>query len=94
MYKLILLFAFVFSGLSCSKNHLEEYTGLVKDYTGLDGCGVMIDLDNGNRLHPVANLSGVSLEKNKRVAIKFTDKPVINTCMAGQTVEIVSLRYL
>jgi hypothetical protein len=95
MLKTILLFTLISIGISCKKEKLEEYTGTIKDYTGmLDGCGIMIDLDNGNRLHPVSNLSGISLEKNKRVVITFRDKPAFNICMAGQTVEIVSLRYL
>ena len=95
MNKLILFFVAIALLNSCKKNNLEEQTGIVTDYTGrLDGCGIMIDMDNGSRLHPVSNSSGVTLEKNKRVAVKFLDKPAFNNCMGGQTVEIVRLRYL
>lgn len=73
---------------------MEEYTGVIKDYTGLDGCGLMIDLDNGSRLEPMKNESGTPLEKNRRVAVKFRRNPSMSICMAGETVEIVSLRYL
>ena len=94
MYKLILFLAITVSIVSCKKNQVDEYTGLIKDYTGLDGCGLMIDLDNGNRLEPVKNSSGIILEKNKRVVITYKSVPAASICLAGETVEIVSLRYL
>lgn len=94
MVRIIFLFLFISIIASCNKERLEEYTGVIKDYTGLDGCGLLIDLDNGDRLMPVANISGVGLEENRRIAVKFRDKPVFNICMAGTTVVIVNLRYL
>ena len=95
MRKIIFISLLVLTGITCSKEKLEEQTGLLKDYTGmLDGCGFLIELDNGTRLEPASNKSGVTFENNRRVVVKYRDKPSISICMAGQTVEIVSLRYL
>lgn len=95
MRKLLLIFLFAITAMKCEKEQLEEEMGLLKDYTGtLDGCGFLIELDNGNRLEPVSNQSGVTFENNRRVMVKYRVKQTYSICMAGQGAEIVSLRYL
>lgn len=95
MRKVIFIFLLCITGITCNKEKLEEQTGILKDYTGmLDGCGFVIELDNGATLEPVSNQSGVNFENNRRVMVKYRDKPSISICMVGQAVEIVSLRYL
>ena len=94
MSRIILIFALLIAGLSCRKEKLEEYTGTIEDLRGmLDGCGYRIQLDNGKRLEPALNSSGVSLMQG-RIAIKYRNKPAFSTCMAGETIEIIALRYL
>lgn len=91
---LIILICTSFMNFSCSKQQ-EEITGTVKDYTGLDGCGLVIVLDNGTNLEPVSLPANVTLIADRRVSIKYrtlTDRAT--NCMAGTIVEITSLRYL
>ncbi|MGQ0738760.1 MAG: hypothetical protein ACT4OJ_06835 [Bacteroidota bacterium] len=79
---------------SCSKQQ-EEVTGIVKDYTGLDGCGLVIVLDNGTDLEPVSLPANVTLIADRRVSLTYrtlTDRA--SNCMIGPIVKVVSLRYL
>lgn len=96
MYR-ILIALVLLTAVAChkEKKQYEEFTGIIEDYRGrLDGCGYLIELDNGHRLEPAANSSGQSLIPGRRIAIRYKDKPAISICMAGETVEIISLRYL
>ena len=68
--------------------------GLVKDYTGLDGCGLMIDLDSGERLEIVSLPSNITLIANRRVKVQYDVVQRASNCMAGITVIIKSLQYL
>jgi hypothetical protein len=92
----IILAALLFTlFISCDKNKekLEEGTGILHPFA-LDGCVNVITLEDGKRLEPVSNLSGVEMEINKRFIIRYRLKPAFSICMSGETVEIVSLRYL
>ena len=89
---LIIICSF-FQFFSCKKNN-DCVNGTIKDFTGLDGCGMMIVLDNGERLDPVSLPNNISLIPDKKVCIGYKEKPPFNTCMAGKTVKITSLKYL
>lgn len=84
----------VLAVISCRKNGVDEVMGIVEDLHGLDGCGYVIKLNSGERLEPVSNTSGVALEPGRRVAIKYKSRPVASICMVGETVDILSLRYV
>lgn len=47
-----------------------EVVGTVKDFDGLDGCGLLIELANGDLLNPVKLPKGALLKDNQ--AIRFT----------------------
>lgn len=72
----------------------KEYKGNVQQMTGLDGCKIMIVLDSGQRLEVVSKPDNVTLIPDKRVAITYKEVSRVSMCMAGPTVEIISLRYL
>jgi len=96
MYKIIftVIICTALLNFSCSKQQLE-ITGTVKDYTGLDGCGLVIVLDNGKNLEPFSLPANVTLMANRKVLIKYrTLTNRASNCMAGPIVEILSLRYL
>jgi len=95
MMRILLIAVFLFAGLSCKKEKAEEFNGTIEDFTGrLDGCTDLIQLDNGKRLEPALNSSGVTLIAGKRIAITYKIKPAYSVCMAGETIEILTLRYL
>ena len=87
---------FFLTGFSCNKLRVEndEITGTVKDFTGLDGCRKMIVLDSGERLEIVSLPANTTLIVDRRVAITYKPVQSVSICMAGTTVEIISLRYL
>ena len=59
-------------------------TGTVKDYTGLDGCGLLIVLDNGAVLEPAVIVPNFTLRNGQRVRLAYTVlKDMASICMAG-----------
>ncbi|HMU10362.1 MAG TPA: hypothetical protein PKC54_10175 [Ferruginibacter sp.] len=99
MKKIVLLLVVVASLYSCKKhcrNNEPEVTGIVQDFTGkLDGCKMMIVLSNGDKLEIHSLPAGVTLIDGRTVAIKYTKAAQIaSICMAGEIVDIISLRYL
>ena len=95
LFLLIFLPAIFFS---CSKKDItsDELTGVVNDFTGrLDGCRILIKLDNGTTLEPYAVPAGFTLIDNKRVKLRYRVLPdKVSNCMAGLIAEIVSISYL
>ncbi|MFO7371218.1 MAG: PKD domain-containing protein [Bacteroidales bacterium] len=64
-------------------------TGTVVDYTGLDGCGLMIRLDNEEMLEPVEMVPNFVLKPGQRVRLSYTDLfDRASICMAGRIVRI------
>jgi PKD repeat protein len=58
--------------------------GTVKDYTGLDGCGLLIVLDNGIVLEPAEIVPDFVLYDGQRVQLSYTElKDRASICMAG-----------
>lgn len=94
--KKIFLFALLFATInSCSKPvHEQEATGTIKDITGLDGCGKVIELDNGSLLEAIELPPNLVLEPNARVRVEYRQVNAYTACMAGLTVKIVQLHYL
>lgn len=91
----IIITAFSFFLFSCNKNISEEEYGTVRDFTGLDGCGVVIVLDKNVNLEPISVPSGTTLIPGRRVAVKYRERhDRASNCMAGPIVDVLSLRYL
>ena len=68
---------------------LCNHTGTVKDYTGLDGCGMVIVLDNGTVLEPVEIVPDFKLYDGQRVQLGYTElKDRASICMTGLIVRI------
>ena len=73
----------------------KEFKGVVTDLTGLDGCGMIIYLDNGTNLQPAELPQGFVLQKNKRVKLRYILlKDRMSTCMRGSMAKITSINYL
>ncbi|UCH13395.1 MAG: PKD domain-containing protein, partial [Bacteroidales bacterium] len=63
-----------------------ELTGTVKDYTGLDGCGYLIELDNGKILNPVIVDTPFVFRDNQRVRLSYLEVTgMVTACMKGIT---------
>jgi len=76
---------------SCEKENNCENSqiGILKNLTGFDGCGWVIQLSDSTKLEPL-NLNDfeIELEENKSVYIQYREKPEMSICQVGQTVII------
>ncbi|MEY3237586.1 MAG: hypothetical protein RI883_1687, partial [Bacteroidota bacterium] len=59
---------------------------------GLDGCGWVLELDNGSKLEP-QNLSDFEIElvEGKDVHIRYEEVETFSICMVGKIVKIECL---
>jgi len=73
-----------------------EIEGIVKDYTGLDGCGFVIELVNGEKLEPVEIVDkNFKLYDNQRVALSYTELTNFGSiCMVGKIARIETIREI
>lgn len=90
MRKLIFLLSLLVFG-SCSKdtNCSNSEHAELKNLTGLDGCGWVLELDNGSKLE-TQNLSDfeIALVDGKDVHVRYTEIEGGSICMVGQMVTI------
>ncbi len=102
MYKfLILMSCFVILGASKCEHKKEgaecSDTATLKDFTGLDGCGFLIVLDNGEKLQAVKYHDNKKIQLKDGQRIKIGYKEVDNQmsiCMAGKMVEVTCIEFL
>ncbi|MES2799960.1 MAG: hypothetical protein V4638_08085 [Bacteroidota bacterium] len=90
---LALLISISFLLISCSSEKCPggEKATLV-DLTGLDGCGFVIELEDGSRLEPTNLLDYDNTPVNgKKVWVKYQTVDGGSICMVGQIVEITCL---
>ncbi|HVI43830.1 MAG TPA: hypothetical protein VM802_03140 [Chitinophaga sp.] len=98
MKYLIVLVVAALTTVSCKtqqKGHAEcRYEGTVKDMSGLDGCGMMIELKDGSRLQPVEfKEPGFTLKDGQHVKLNYTElKDRMTTCMSGKVVRVECIR--
>jgi hypothetical protein len=94
MKKILLFTALSFLIFSCSKSHEGMTKATIKDYTGLDGCGMIIELENGDAIEP-SNLnsfsSSVSISDGQKIWVKYHEIGGASICMVGPSVEIDEL---
>jgi hypothetical protein len=80
----------VLLAFSCSEKEkldvdVKNYNGVVVDYSDLDGCGLIIELDNGDKINPIIiNTPNLDLEDGQNVEISYEAIDTIATaCMVG-----------
>jgi hypothetical protein len=85
----------VFFFHSCSKNScLNSEEGVLKNYTGLDGCGWVIVLEDGTKLEPT-NLTefDLLLEEGKKISIRYEQiSDAASICMVGEIIKIKCIK--
>jgi hypothetical protein len=112
LYILLLLLSLALLGTvtSCQKNDLASPNACgtmatIRDLRGLDGCGFVLELENGERLEPVYDygwcatpplptptIGDVEFADGKRVSIAYKVLPDrIGICMVGKIVEITCI---
>lgn len=65
-------------------------SGILKNFTGLDGCGWIIQLTDSTRLEPINwNEFDIELIENKEVCIQYRERIDLGSyCMVGKVVEL------
>jgi hypothetical protein len=82
--------AFLLLFSSCEGSSCENAkAATIEDYTGLDGCGLVIKLTTGEVLEPM-NLNGFNITPTDgmKVWVKYHEVGLMSICMVGPTVEI------
>lgn len=75
----------------CPNGVKGEFTNL----NGLDGCGMLITLEDGKKINPV-NLTEFDVEAidGKKVWIEYAvQKDMMSICMVGEMVEVKCISY-
>ena len=93
----LLIFILVLHLLGCNKSTSENTQACenaqkaeLKELTGLDGCGMVIQLPNGSYLEPT-NLNEMDIEMTdgKKIWVSYHSLPnMASICMVGDIVEI------
>jgi hypothetical protein len=103
-----LILILILIGASCEKKESGvdpacSQEAVVKDLTGLDGCGFVLELSDGTRLIPERRtyiqapdlqddpIYHFELTDGKKVKISYRDSELLGACMAGEIVFITCI---
>lgn len=92
--KNILIFSCLIFVFSCSKESgcSDSEHVIMRNLTGLDGCGWVLQLDDGSKLEP-QNLNDFEIEfvEGKSLHVSYKEIDAGSICMVGKIVEIKCL---
>ena len=94
---IILLF---FAGIVLASCQTEEElvfqeTGVVIDYAGAGNCGIVIELDNGNRIQPLYYPAGFTFAHGQRILVEYIELPrSVSACDRGIASDIKYIEEL
>lgn len=67
----------------------------IRDFTGLDGCGWVVVLNDSENLEPTnLHAFGLELEDGMKVKVKYHETDGASVCMVGKIVEIECIAEL
>ena len=106
-----LILVIVLIGASCQKKESGvdpacSQEAVVKDLTGLDGCGFVFELQDGTRLIPEQRvyvqapdlqddpIYHFEMKDGEKVKISYRDSELLGACMAGEIVFITCITSL
>jgi hypothetical protein len=92
---LILTLALVLMAGNCKKEKLKkcDRVGYVVDYTGLDGCGLVIESDD-DKFEPVELPDGQQLNAGDKIAFSYEEVNAASICMVGTMIKVTCLEVL
>ncbi len=112
LYCLLLLLSLILLSAvtSCQHHELPQANACgifatIKDLRGLDGCGFILELDNGEKLEPVYStgwcgtpplpapaIENIQFIDGKRVSVSYKElEDRVSICMVGKVVEITCI---
>ena len=81
---------------SCQKSDQAPGCGTpatVRNLTGFDGCGYVLELDNGQRLEPHGTpWQNFTPHDGDRVLIGYEVEPAVSICMVGEGVKLTCIQ--
>jgi hypothetical protein len=99
MTRLILLlavFAIIFAGCQQDDEEIKlEAIGTVIDYAGAGNCGIVIELENGNRIQPMYFPEGFTFSHGQRILVEYFEiRNTVPSCDRGTASEITYIEEL
>ncbi len=86
---LFVLSIFIFAACQQDEEITLQETGTVVDYAGAGNCGIVIELDNGNKIQPLYYPDGFIFSNGQRVLVEYTELPnVVSGCDRGAASDI------
>jgi hypothetical protein len=91
--KKLLFLALILVLVSCAQQHCPNGVPVkMRNLSGLDGCGWVLELTDGSRLEPInLNTYNLNLVEGKKIYITYEDFPGASICMVGKIVKITSV---
>ncbi len=95
----ILIAAILAASLTGCRNEEDETRlediGVVVDYAGAGSCGIVIELEGGNRIQPLYFPDGFTFTQGQRVHVQYIElKDVVPSCDRGIPADIVFVEEL
>ena len=94
----------LFLALACntSKNANSNFgkceeSGIVKDYSNLDGCKLLIEVENGEKYLPTnTTFNGITLKDGQRISFSYKEgEAMVSICMAeDKIIELTCLELI
>jgi hypothetical protein len=93
MKKLLFLSLIILGLSSCAQQHCTNGVPVkMRNLSGLDGCGWVLELNDGSRLEPMnLNTYDVQMVEGKKIFVTYEDFPGASICMVGKMVKITSV---
>jgi hypothetical protein len=95
LYPLLLAACLLPLAFSCQEDSSSEPApecktpATIRDLTGLDGCGYVLELGSGQRLEPHGPLwDNYAKHDGERVTISYTAELTASSCMVGEGVKL------
>ena len=70
-----------------------KHTGVIKDLTGLDGCGLVIESE-GKTFEPAVLPEGLTLNAGDSIAFSYRAFDGASICMVGELIEVTCLQVI
>lgn len=101
MHKLLILLScfFILVASKCENGKGEAKCtemGTIKDFSGMDGCGMMIVLDSGEKLQPIEYDSDKpEIRDGQRIKFAYKEaKDQMGICMSGKMVKVTCIEFI
>ena len=96
-FSVLLLFMACNTSKKSKGNESCEQMATVQDFSGLDGCGILIVLDNGDKYLPIADeFEGKKLQAGQKISFGYKEaEAMASICMAeSKIIELTCLNIL